>query len=515
MAFRVMLVNPPVFRIEEPWYDAPRFVRTGLAYLAGYLRQYPGFEIKIVDSKFERLNFKQTLERVLDFKPDILGLGAFTNEIKPAAHLAKLVKEKLPKTITIIGSVHVTALPIQTLEEFPEFDIGVIGEGEITFYELCLAIRNKIPIDKIKGISYRNGNKIEMTATRERILDQDSIPFPAWDLLPPAEEYVVMTLRGCPFNCLFCMNPNGRVARKRTVDNVIGELEMIIEKYRPKSILFGDELFSIDMDRTKQLLNEMIKNNLHKHIRWTAQTHVHFVDYELFKLMKKANVELVGMGIETGDEEKLKTLGKGTTLEMILKARDAARRAKVPVMTFFIIGQPNETTESIKNTINLAIKLNPDLPIFGIMSPYPGTEVARLAALGESGYRLVTTDWNEYNKQIGGALEFANLTRSQIEVIQIMAYVKVFLYNHRYFDFLKFLWHYRVGAIAMIKNTLGLKHKKKYSDIGDTKKTIQIDEKGRQVIVEATKAWQDIQISELARAKRSNPDMIKIKHVSG
>ena len=147
MSQKVLLINPPVFKVDEPWYDTPNFVRTGLAYLAGYLRQYPGFDIRIIDAKFERIDFKKTLKRIIEFKPQILGLCAFTNEIKPAAYLAKLVKEKLPETKIVIGGVHVTALPDKTLEEFPSFDIGVIGEGEVTFYELCSAIKNEKPIE--------------------------------------------------------------------------------------------------------------------------------------------------------------------------------------------------------------------------------------------------------------------------------------------------------------------------------------------------------------------------------
>lgn len=512
MTFRVMLVNPPVFRVEEPWYDTPNFVRTGLAYLAGYLRQYPDFEIKIIDCKFERIDFEEALERILEFKPEVLGLGAFTNEIKPSAYLAKIVKDKLKDITIVIGGVHLTALPKQTLEEFPYFDIGVIGEGEVTFYELCTAIRDGKSLDNINGLSFKNNDKIVVTPPRERILDQNSIPFPAWDLLPRAEKYVVMSLRGCPFNCIFCMNPNGRVARKRSIDNVIEELELLIEKYHPKEVYFGDEIFSVDMDRTKELLNAMLKHNIHKKLRWTAETHVRFVDYELFQLMKKANCTEMGMGIETGDQEKLKNLGKGTSLEMIMEARDAARKAKVSITTFFIIGQPNETIESIKKTVDLAVKMNPNLPVFGIMSPYPGTEIARLAANGESGYRLVTTDWDEYNKQIGGALEFANLSRRQIEIMQIMAYTKVYLCNHRYKDYIKFLWHYRIGAWSVLKKIFGIRTKNRYGEIGDKTKRLKINEKGIKEIVNATASWQKWQVSEVGRAKKNDPQLIKIKH---
>jgi len=506
---KILLINPPVFRVDEPWYDTPPFVRTGLAYIAGYIRQFPEFEVKIIDCKYERLGFEETLERVLEFNPDVVGMGAFTNEIKPAAHLAALIKKQIPKTVIVAGGVHLTAIPERTLDEFSEFDIGVVGEGEITFYELCYALKYKKTLHDISGLVFRDKGKNIVTPPRERVLDQDSIPFPAWDLLPSADKYVVMSLRGCPFNCIFCMNPNGRIARTRSIDSVIEELELIADTYGPKEIMFGDELFSVDMDRTKILLNEMIKHGLHKKLRWWIQTHVRFVDKEICLLMKKAGCIKMGLGIETGDEEKLKNTGKGTTMDMIVKARQAAKEANLFVETYFIIGQPEETLESMKKTIQLAVKMNPDLPIFGIMSPYPGTEIARLAAKGEAGYKLVTTDWNEYNKQIGGALEFASLTRKQIEVMQVRAYTSVFLKNHRYLDFMKFLWHYRVGAFSVLKKMVGIKPKNEFEKERDGR--IQLDKEGKKLIADATQSWQKWQVEELGRAKKRKA--VKIKHV--
>jgi radical SAM superfamily enzyme YgiQ (UPF0313 family) len=508
---KILLINPPIFRVNEPWYDVPPFVRTGLAYVAGYIRQFPEFDVKIIDCKFERLNFEETTKLVSEYKPDVVGLCAFTNEIKPAAYLAGLIKNKLPEAIIVVGGVHITALPEKTLEEFPEIDIGVIGEGEITFYELCYALKYKRPLFDINGLSFRNENKIIVTPPRERILDQDSIPFPAWDLLPLAKKYIVMTQRGCPFNCVFCMNPNGRVARTRSINSVVEELKIVAENYGPQEIMFGDELFSVDMNRTRALLTEMINHGLHKKLRWWIQTHVRFVDDELCALMKKAGCVKMGLGIETGDEELLKTLGKGTNLDMIVKARLAAKKAELPIETYFIIGQPNETIKSMNKTIDLAVRMNPDLPIFGIMSPFPGTEIARLAAKGEGGYKLITTDWNEYNKQIGGALEFASLTRKQIEIMQIKAYASVFLKNRRYKDFVKFLWHYRVGAFSVLKKILGIKPRDDFGEIGDPKKRIQLDKDGKETIVSATQSWQKWQVSETGRARKSESDKMKIK----
>lgn len=508
---KVCLVNPPVLGVLEPWYDTPSFGRTALAYLAGYLRQYPGYEIKIIDAKLERLDFEQTLRRIADFKPHLTGFTAFTNEIKPAAYMAAKVKRMLSETVTLIGGVHVTALPEKTMEEFPAFDIGAIGEGELTFSELCDALRHGKPLSEINGLVYRNGNLIVRTKPRERILVQDSIPFPAWDLLPRSDTYYVQSIRGCPFNCLFCMNPNGKVARKRSVANVMGEINWLLRDFKPKRISFGDELFSVDMQRTHQLLDAMIEHKVGERVEWDVQTHVDYVDEELFKKFKKANVTRVELGVETGDEQSLRKMGKGTDLDSIIKACDAGRKAHVKIGTFLLLGQPNETEESLRKTIELAVKINPELPMFGLMTPYPGTEVARMAAKGEGGYKLLTTDWDEYNKQIGGAMEFAHLTRKQIEWMQIKGYAKVYLKNYRFRDFALFLWEYRKGAwevlrkIVMGKNKITqlLQKPPDYDIMLKNATPVSLD-----VFINSREAWQNVQTEELKRAKQANAQLL-------
>jgi len=452
--FSVCLINPPVIGVMEPWYDTPDFVRTGLAYLAGYIRANSNVAITIIDAKFERLDFTMVLEKVRTINPDIVGLTAFTNEIKPAAFTAASIKKEIPQCVTLIGGVHVTAIPEETLKEFASFDIGVIGEGEETLLELVNTLRNKGNLEDVKGIIYRVNEELKKTVPRPRIADQDSIPYPAWDLLPPAKVYYVQSERGCPLNCIFCMNPNGRVARKRSIENVVGELNLLINNFNPNRISFGDELFSVDMPRTHQLLDAMIQNDIGGKVKWDVQTHVLYVDYEMFLKFKKAKVDRVELGIETGDPDTLKKIGKGTNLDKIASAISAGRKAGVPIGTFFLFGQPNETIESLKRTVDLAVKINPVLPMFGLMTPYPGTEVAKMAAKGEGGYRLLTTNWDEYNKQIGGAMEFANLSRRQIEWFQVKAYLKVYLFNHRYKDLFYFLWEYRKAAFQVLKKIL-------------------------------------------------------------
>lgn len=509
--FKVCLVNPPVLGVLEPWYDTPSFCRTGLAYLAGYLRQFAGFEISILDCKFERLNFEQALAKIQKLNPDVVGFTAFTNEIKPAAYLAAKVKQAQPQAAMVIGGVHVTALPKETLSEFKSFDIGVVGEGEITFHELCHALRSNASTATVRGIVFRASDEIIQTQQRERVLDQDSIPFPAWDLLPKAETYFVQSIRGCPFNCLFCMNPNGKIARKRSVANVMEELNYIIKEFAPKRISFGDELFSVDKKRTHELLDAMIAADIGSKVEWDVQTHVDYVDYELFLKFRQARVARVELGVETGDEQALRRMGKGTDLKAIYTACAAARKAGVTFGTFLLIGQPDETPESIRKTIDIAVKVNPDLPMFGLMTPYPGTEVARMAARGEGGYKLLTTDWDEYNKQIGGAMEFANLSRKQIEWLQIIGYAKVFLFNFRFYDFAVFLWDYRKGAFEVLKKILINKNKMSHL-LNKPHDYDAVLAKGAPStiasLVTAREDWQRVQRNELKAAKSANPELL-------
>jgi len=456
---RVLLINPPPYqRVDQ--YDTPDFTRLGLAYLAGQLLTNPECKVEIIDAKFERLEDHQVMERVRQFGPDIVGLTAITNEIKPAARIAKQVKHLSSNIHTVIGGVHLSALPHETMIEFPEFDYGVNGEGEITFQELCYALHLDTPLSGIDGLVYRQDDLIVQTGERERIADQDEIPFPAWDLLPPAERYLFMTQRGCPFMCNFCMNPNGRIVRKRSVEKVLEELVYIMDRFGPKRMYICDEIFTSEDKRTHAILDGMIDHGINRKLAWFAQTHVNLVDREMFRKMKEAGCAACGLGIETGDPEIMKNMKKGITVDKVIAASNMADDVGLPIESFMIIGHPNETWDTAMRSIDLAVKVNAHTPLFGVMVPFPGTQVAELARKGEGGYRLISNDWNDYNKQIGHAMEFENLSRRQLEIIQMIGYFKVFLWNFRWKDLAKFIWQYKSEGWAVVKKIIfGLKPK--------------------------------------------------------
>jgi radical SAM superfamily enzyme YgiQ (UPF0313 family) len=243
------------------------------------------------------------------------------------------------------------------------------------------------------------------------------------------------------------------MVRTRSVDHVIAELEEIVGR-GGEELYVCDELFTADRERTHQLLDAMIAADIGRKLRWSAQTHVNLVDHDLFAKMKAAGCFICGLGIETGDVEIMRRMKKGSTMERVVAARNAARDVGLPIEGLMIIGHPYETWDSAMRTIEFAVRLNPERPIVGVMVPYPGTEVAAMAARGEGGYRLLSTDWNHYSKQIGHALAFEHLSRRELETLQMLAYVKVFVGNRRWADFARFVWQYRSEGWAVLRKIL-------------------------------------------------------------
>jgi len=452
---KVVLVNPPPYRLVEPYYDTPPYPRTAIAYLAGFLRR-SGVEVDVVDCKYDQLNYQQGVDAVLAKEPTVVGLTAFSNEIVQAAEFASFVKKSSEELITLIGGVHFTAIPEQTLREFPSFDYGIKGEGEESLVDFCgflIGQERQLP----QGVCTigKNGEYID-GGERKPISDQESLPFPAWDLFRPAEEYILHTSRGCPFACTFCMNPNGRKVRPRSPANVIGELDFLYGFANPSRIFFGDEIFTVKKDRIRELCKLMIANGFHRRFSWKCQTHVACIDQDLADLMKQSNCRTTGLGIESGDDMLLMKMGKSTNAALIKEAVRVLKNSKIKFESYFILGQPNETVKSARKTIDFAVELNPDIPILGIMVPYPGTKIAEMVEKGEGGYKRLSTNWNDYNKQFGNSIEFDHLSRRQMELLQLYGYLKVFLVNGRLVDLAKFIWQYKSEGIALVKKIVGL-----------------------------------------------------------
>jgi anaerobic magnesium-protoporphyrin IX monomethyl ester cyclase len=445
---RVMLINTPAEKVTQRW-DRPDFPPLGLGHVAGSLLA-GGHEVEVLDAKLEGLPLNALLARVPHLRADVYGLTAMTHEIVRAARVAKALKDAHPESLVLIGGCHATALPGETLGEFPAFDVAFCGEAEESVLEVLACIERGESLNSVLGIAFRDGTRVQVTAPRPWIRDLDAIPLPAWSLFPRTPTYPVMTTRGCPFRCVFCMRVLGSQVRYRSPESVVGELEHLAAEYHPKDVVFYDETFTLNRRRVTAILELMIERGLHRKFTWVAQTRVNECDEELLALMARAGCREIDFGIESGNTEVLAKIGKGITLDDARRAVRAAQKVGIEVVTLFILGHPGETRETAKDTINFATALNGDRLALGIMVPYPGTEVARMAGAGECGYKLLSHDWSDFDKYLGNALELDTLTRRDLERLQLWGYLKFYLWNRRFGDLSRMVFsRWREGVAAV------------------------------------------------------------------
>jgi radical SAM superfamily enzyme YgiQ (UPF0313 family) len=403
MGLRVCLIDPPVS--SEDLVGETRSMKSvlnvipalGLAYLAGVLEK-AGYEVKIIDCSVGISHSELTGLLIRD-KPDIVGITGTTAAFESMKRVAENIKQSLPDTIIVVGGAHLSAMPTKTME-FLYFDVGVAGEGEATLLELIKRIeKNGLShLEDIEGIIYKKGGQLIETRRREFIKDLDVLPFPARHLLPPLSSYrptpasyrklplgVLITTRGCPSRCTFCdRRVFGSTYRERGVENVINEIEELIYKFGAKELRFFDDTFTLNKKRVFQICTKLKERKIK--VPWTCLTKVTDVSEDMLKAMKKAGCWQVLYGLESGDARMLKILNKGNTLEQNEIAVKLAHKAGLSVRADFIVGTPGETLESLRRTLDFAIRLKVDYAHFNKFIPFPGTELYNM--LIQRGYKF-------------------------------------------------------------------------------------------------------------------------------
>ena len=391
---RIILINPPfedeysVGNSKSIKYILNVIPPLGLAYLAAALGK-SGFTVEIIDGFLENSD----ILGIISAKADIVGITATTPTFNSALLIARKIKEGLPSATIILGGAHITAMPFEAMRAGP-FDIGVIGEGEEALVELVKAVGTeqcsvptKTDLRSIKGLIYREGPNLVTTPKREAIINLDSIPFPARHLLPPLSRYrptpasyrrlplgVLISSRGCPQQCTFCDRAVfGNSYRFRSPENVLGEVDELIAKYGAKEIRFFDDCFALNRERAYQICAGLRKRKAK--IPWTCLTTVGSVTKELLEEMKASGCWQVLYGLESGSDRMLKLLKKGASLDQNIQAVKWAKEAGLSVRADFIVGTPGETEESLKETLDFALKMKLDYAHFNKFVPYPGTEL--------------------------------------------------------------------------------------------------------------------------------------------
>ncbi len=404
---RILLIEPPYYRLFKDTYSLDRYPLS-LGYLAGAVKKNTDWEVMVCNSDFtpeiERIKvsylagrgfynyldhlkdlsrpiWSQTRKVISDYRPEVVGITATSQNYAAARIVAKFVKEIDKEVIVIVGGPHASMVG-EDLLDCPDIDIGVRGEGELTIVELLNAIGGQKGFNDIKGISHRKDGRIMENPPRVLINDLNSLSFPHesapqvlkdYDRYPMVVFQHIFATRGCPYNCFFCGSRNiwSRKTRFRSPENVIEEIEGLREKGLER-VIFEDDIFGVTKEYIKDLCNALIKHC--RGLRWGCEMHVKLVDEENISLMKKAGCDAISLGIESGNNEILSQMRKGFTIEAALQACKIIKRNSIILGTFFIVGFPRETEDTLRDTISAMKRVKCDGVIYSIFTPYPGTE---------------------------------------------------------------------------------------------------------------------------------------------
>lgn len=373
-----------------------------LAVLGALAKPYG--EVKLLDGNVEDVTMDELLSDVEKFCPDVLVLNTGFPSIDGDMAVAKNIKEKFPGVKLVSFGVFFTLLEKKSMDSYPFVDFGIIGEPEETFRELLqLLSQGKDDFNNIKGLTYRTSAGVQVSGIRPLVEELDTIPYPARDLLKNGRYRLphnnktftlVNSARGCPFNCIYCIvTPYyGKKVRKHSIDYIIQEIKDCQSRYGIEEFLFWEEVFSLDKRFVAELCDELIKNQLN--INWAATTRTDTLDEETLRKMKEAGCYLLGLGIESGNQEILDNAKKKQTIEGIRKAVEMCKRVQLQTMGHFIFGLPGETKETAQKTIDFMLDLGLDFMQAYCAVPYPKTEFGNLAR--EKGWVCGTT-WSEYD----------------------------------------------------------------------------------------------------------------------
>jgi radical SAM superfamily enzyme YgiQ (UPF0313 family) len=393
----VTLVNPPY---PEGAHQHPPFIPLGIGYLAAVLRKN-GYPVDVIDCQALKLTYEDFKTELANRKPDIVGVTSTTLTYKSAAQIAKIAKDVNPNCTTMIGGPHVSFWDENALKENPQLDVVIRKEGENTVLEIVQRIEAGKSYYDVVGTTCRKGDEIVRNPDRPYMQNLDELPFPAHDLFPLSHLskfgtiiFPVSTSRGCTFWCNFCsaVRMFGRGYRMRSPKNVVDELEYLSKTFGAKQFTFYDDAFSVDQNRVKQICEEIQNRNLK--IKWDCETRVDMVTKELLQTMKNAGCIAVWFGVEAGSQMVIDAMGKGYTLEKIRNAFKMAREVGLMTVASVILGFPEETRETAKETTKFVEELDPDDVGYYIATPYPGTPMYDLVK--EKGW-LKIYDFNRYD----------------------------------------------------------------------------------------------------------------------
>jgi len=385
---KTLLINPPYPFVEVP------LIPLGLAYIAGSL-ELNGHDVQVLDLLVSKYSKEKIARKIEEYQPDIVGITSVTLNYPIASEILKYCKGVNGDITTVIGGPHVTFYALETLTEAPWIDIVVRGEGERTMLDI---VKAKRPED-IPGIAYRANGTIMLTDERPLIENLDELPAPSRHLFPLSRyhaldsHFSLVTGRGCPFSCIFCVGSKmgGRRVRYRDPKLVVDEIEEGLS-YGFRDVNFENDHLTVNHAHLHAICDEITRRGLK--FNWHAFSRVDTVNPEIIRRMKEAGCSYILYGVESGNQHILDRIKKKITLQKVREAVAIARDAGINVQASFILGLPGETRETMMRTFEFAQQLDTFYGLH-VLAPFPGTEVREKAE--EYGIEILTDDWSKYD----------------------------------------------------------------------------------------------------------------------
>ena len=407
---RLMLIEPPFRRLHHDNISLVKYP-LALGYLSGAVLKWTDWAVQTYNSDFNPrkrlwMNYSYMMEEghsrylrtladpaapiwaevrdaIADFKPDVVGISAKTQNFTSASVVARIARECNPAVKVVLGGPHATLSTASALE-CPDVDVAVLGEGEMTLVELLRTWgAGREDVGGVAGLAYRRNGRVTFTAPRANLHDLDALPFPAesaprvlrdYDRYPVEAFEFVFATRGCPYNCTFCESKAiwTRQARWRSPENVVREIKAL-QALGSDYVYFDDDTFGINPRYIKELC-QLIETEC-PGLRWGCEITVGCSKEQSAEYMRRAGCIMVRIGVESGNNRMLRKLKKGHTIEKAHAAVDLYRRKGIEAQTFFMIGLPEETEETLQDTLTAIRTINASAIMLNTFTPYPGSQL--------------------------------------------------------------------------------------------------------------------------------------------
>ncbi len=389
---RVLFVEPP----RDFWFVMGEYLPPpfGILQLATYLEQESkGTEIEVFDCTPQQLSWRDIEKKIDSFHPDIVAASAFaTCTVYSVVRTLEIAKTVNPDILTITGGQHFSATAQESLEKYPEIDVIVRGEGEVTLTELVQNATRRLPFSNIREISFRHKGTIVHTNPRPLLKDLNRLPYPGYHFVKDlvhkyhfaamagynAPYALIEGARGCSHKCTFCTQWRhwGGVYRLKTPKRIADEIEFCYQNYDSRFIWLTDDDFGPGM-RAKNLADELLRreigDDLMLFIQWRCDDVL--ANEAILPNLRKAGLYWVMMGVESPKETTLERFRKGISAEQATNAVRVLKENGIFSHAMFVIGDRTDTKASIADLKAFANELDPDFAIFTALTPFPGTAI--------------------------------------------------------------------------------------------------------------------------------------------